>query len=1259
MAKKRKLIKTLLAVLVFIALLLTTAWYLVTYRFKEALQYIVKTESDGTYVLYTKAVVFSFFEKSVNVREAHLVPTDSLAEETRYDVKIPAVFFSIKSWSEILFAAKVTVDSFSIDFPEISIHDRSKDKPKKKRITVHASDVFDKLQDIKSHLSVRSFTLNNAAFSYGSARLPGKFHSNRINFSVKNFDDTDSNKHFLTSESVLLDIADQHWKLPNDRHEIQFRQLWLSGEERVFRIDSCTFSGLDKYNRPFSVSVDRILFSTDNLAALYQKDELIIDSLLLIHPRITIPTSEKKKKDIKDNEHVISGTIKEMLPGIQVKYIHIDSGMVFLADNKEIRPLSKDKTDIKIYNLQIAQDDRPLRTDSIILSQQKIAFTTRDNLFKLNIDRFLLKDNSLYLSDVLFTPTPQNKEPKIFTFKAPAMRLKNIDLEDLIEKKISAEAAELINPEIDFVNNQTKRVVTTAAEKATKLQKFYTTLSALNELLDVDSFLIRNGNVSYRAFGDATTYLKLNDIDLDIRLNEFAASDDLGDIEESISSFRIQDITLYTPTLLVNAERLHMRGKRRKTEVASFSVHATKNKKLDIAGSGMTLSDFRWNGLLKKQVKLKSIGVKNVSVDLSADSTHSDTRAQASSALPLLDIGRLDLDSVTFKSKQAAAISFSALQCRLDNIRTDNGKFFWAKATAAIDSFQFENETTAMFSTKVQLNTAGLTRIQDFRLLQTRSGSSLNISIPAVSTRFPLGSTDFNQLHIISLGVDRPVLSYRQAQRTEGDSTSFALPNLRLDALSVKDASLEFIRSAKKLFVKTGVNLRAKHITTSTALLSLQSFDCQLDSLQTGGESWGLTLPFFASEVKDVRWQVQDEKMLKGHISSRWTDGHFVKQGDSSLLDVSDIDGEVAGADFRLSGAAVNVNSLLDKIAIRTGALRYNGKKSGVQSEFVRWQPEDRTLTTGPYSIKPLLGEKEYFEKLGWQSEYITVSGKIISITGLQYGVQEAKAITASGVLLKDILLTSFRDKTLPLPDHIFKPMFGQMLAAIPALIAIDTVAVENGSVLVDVISGFTKKRASIPIHNINVVVTGLRNFGYNDSLRISGTLQLYNTVAHQIMYKEAHNDSLHNFNLLLNTSPIVLSELSNITDPFANVVVKGGLADTLYAQWNGNKYAAVGKMHFYYKDLKVQLVKSTDSTRSTFMQRILSLFANDVLIRKKNQQASYIFYMRDAQKSVFNYWVKSLLSGALSSSVILQEKKLRKKYNKHKNVIRLPEIAF
>jgi hypothetical protein len=187
-------------------------------------------------------------------------------------------------------------------------------------------------------------------------------------------------------------------------------------------------------------------------------------------------------------------------------------------------------------------------------------------------------------------------------------------------------------------------------------------------------------------------------------------------------------------------------------------------------------------------------------------------------------------------------------------------------------------------------------------------------------------------------------------------------------------------------------------------------------------------------------------------------------------------------------------------------------------------------------------------------------------------------------------------------------------------------------------------------------VITNIKNTdNANDSLTIVANAKLFNNYIRHFHYKEAYGDSLSYFTVNFNTSPMILPEYSQVTAPLAAVSVNNGKSDTLFASWAGNKYAAIGKMDFYYNDLKVRLLNKRDPSKKGFLLSLENMLANAVILNKKNSKHSRVYFERDREKFVFNYWVKTSLRGLLSSIGIKSNKKYYKQYMKMRGPYSLP----
>jgi hypothetical protein len=131
-----------------------------------------------------------------------------------------------------------------------------------------------------------------------------------------------------------------------------------------------------------------------------------------------------------------------------------------------------------------------------------------------------------------------------------------------------------------------------------------------------------------------------------------------------------------------------------------------------------------------------------------------------------------------------------------------------------------------------------------------------------------------------------------------------------------------------------------------------------------------------------------------------------------------------------------------------------------------------------------------------------------------------------------------------------------------------------------------------------------------------------------------------------MNASPMKLTHFSDATVPLASVKVSKGQADTLYAHWIGNKYAAFGVMNFHYEDLAINILDKKEPQRKKFLLSIENWVAN-LILRNKNNKQSLVYFERDREKFIFNYWVKTSMSGLMTSVGVKGNRKYMKKWKR------------
>jgi hypothetical protein len=87
---------------------------------------------------------------------------------------------------------------------------------------------------------------------------------------------------------------------------------------------------------------------------------------------------------------------------------------------------------------------------------------------------------------------------------------------------------------------------------------------------------------------------------------------------------------------------------------------------------------------------------------------------------------------------------------------------------------------------------------------------------------------------------------------------------------------------------------------------------------------------------------------------------------------------------------------------------------------------------------------------------------------------------------------------------------------------------------------------------------------------------------------------------------------------------------------FQANDHYALGEMKFYYKDLKISVLKE-NAENVEENASFKSFFANAFIVHKKNPRFLFvkkgdIYFERNEEKSIFSYWAKSILSGVVTS---------------------------
>lgn len=1241
--KAKKWGKRLLILLLIRLVVGGILYYVIVYRFKEIVQVVVKKETDGAYAFDASDAKLSLFRKKLVLRNVTLVCKDSMSAAAHYAVNIPEVYLAIDSWMDLIFHKKVAIDSLVIVQPQVIAHQHQRHE--KKQVSFHAAEIFSGLQKALKHLQVRSFSLQNGAYTYGTVFNDTQFKSNQINFSVRNFAQQHTDKErLLSSDDVTLELHNQHWTLPSGSAEISFKRLYFSGATETFRLDSCAYRSLDSTKPRIAFSADKLYFNSKQLADIYEKEELVIDTLFVERPVVKLQTGNQRT--LKDSAH-IGQAFEKMFAGIKFKYLDVKEGQLsFYKTDERLPTYVTEKTDLKIFNLQMEPRAAHISTDSIQLSLHNLRMVTRDSLFEMKVQDFAFRNNELVFKNVSYGPTAFNQNEEGISFETPLLELKDVDLESLLHKRLQGTEAILHRPSITVYKKG--KTVKSHRHKGND-DHFYQTLHGVGELIDVNDFRIVDGSLSYKAHGGSDIKMDMKGLNAGILLNQFLASDSLIDIKRAMPDLRIREMLLASPKLKLSVNDYHFDGSVRHNAAKRF--HLSLVNGTDIAGTDLYWNIFDWD-MFKNHgiIQVESIDAH----ELKITPVKPDHVQQERKELPVIAIRRVDVGSLDFN--QAGSISFNAKNICVDNMGSEKHFLHWKNAAAELKDIVITRPHMNAAIGRIDFTNEYESVLHNAVVVIDNEKSTVNLALPVVKLKAALHSTDMARLNLAALVLDDPNITIKNSGEKKNPGALKMPVELNAGKMVINRGKLNYT-SGSDVSVNGVLNFNAYNIKTNK-----EKDPVQFDSVIVVMNDLSVVKKDMEIGIGKTNWVLSEGAVvntekgleLKSDIVGKWSDvSATVHAKDSLQVTVEKLKGGFAKYKISLIPAPpLTWKTLMYYIHIDDAAVHMRTQSMNASLGSVNWEKYKKQLTIRSFSMQPNAGMEETFAKANKQTDYIAVEGKTLFVNGLQFD----SSLDIQSVLAVDLSLTAARDKRKPFAGT-HKLMPTQLLQTIKLPFSVNIIMLQDSKITVYEISAATHKTGSIPFEDVDAAIMRVTNRpGPADSLQLMLSAHLLNNHIREFYYSEAYNDSLSHFRAGVRAASMPLPPYSNITVPLAAVNVAGGNADTLFANWTGNTHGAIGTMNFHYSGLKVKLLDKHDPSKKHFWLALENWLANSLVIKNNNREQSRIFFMRDKQKFIFNYWAKTLMHGMMSSVGVKSNRKYLKQYRKAQQTYELPE---
>ncbi|MBO9202141.1 MULTISPECIES: AsmA family protein [Niastella] len=1209
----KKILKsvTVISLVIAIAIFLLLV-FIIKYRIKSVIKEVVRQETHGVYELDFSKISIDFFKGRIKLKAVDFRPASAHPEIKDYRFTISQLYFSLSSWNQLFFHKKLFVDSLQINAPVITIYQQAAQKNKNGLGPIQ--EIFRSMQDVSDIFKVRMLEINRGRMAIYREANERPLMINNISFRVENFGQKKrANTHLRYSDNLTLHIGSQRWLFPSGQL-IKFDNLFFSGKDQAFQVDSCSITTApDNKGRRTSLFAEKLLFRTDELESVFERSELNIDTLYCKSPVLSVAMPADKKD--KDTVSELNEAIQQLPGNINIKYINIENGQVHLTSSDGKRSYTGKKTNLKIYSLSIWHNPVPvIRTGRIDLNLHEISFATRDSLYLLTVKEFSFDSNNLVCKNAYLKPSPKAKG-YLSGITLPAFTLFEISLNDLLEKRLKALVAVIDKPQFFFTSKAKKKT----NEIGIPVNKFYSTLKDLAQLIDVRWLTIRDGTLDYTPRVSTTPELTLRNIDAEIDLVGMLNSSSLQGTKRSIHALSIGALNLDKKNITVDLDDFFVDGSREFGKLGALDVRLLSGIRLNAAN--LYWEGFSWEDFVRdKSIHIDTLNIPTLGFWVR---TLPGQGMKSKTGLQPLTINRLNIGETRLDVKTASNAEMKAMVSKVafKGLKTTGQFFAWQSGSARADSILFKNDHKQLTIQQMQVG-QGEAALQHL----TYRDVSSQVNIPQIKFQVQINNTDLEELRFPFLALYQPEITINRSQPDLLSATKDPTPVLKpfqIGKLEIIGGHFNYKQTDERLDLSAHFDahvLGARLENDNPEAIIFDKVSMQLDSLSL------------------------DKPLSQGFIT--------IRNASASV------------ANYPL---AVNLNSdnsgltnVINNIHITNGRVEYYDSSLVATVAKITGKGKEGYLGFNQVVIKPSKSLDKFLKTSEWQKDYVTFSCDSIGLLHLNnQALMNDGEVAIRSVFLQGPRISTFRNKNMAFQHGIEKLMPTRLLAGINRPLRIDSIQVKGAGVEVHEVSAITNRESTIPIDELNAVFRNINSRpNEQDSLVLELSARVLNYGVRTFRYAESYQDSLSGFTMHYGISPMQLSHLTQVTNPLTAIAVTSGEADTLYANLSGNKYAAYGDINFYYRNLKVRLLNKEDTLKKNWLLFVGTLLANGV-IKSSNQSQARMFYLRDREKFVFNYWIKTLFSGFGTSVGVKRNSKYKKLYNEAEEKYSLPAVSL
>ncbi|MGE0638597.1 MAG: hypothetical protein AB7G44_12220 [Bacteroidia bacterium] len=306
-------------------------------------------------------------------------------------------------------------------------------------------------------------------------------------------------------------------------------------------------------------------------------------------------------------------------------------------------------------------------------------------------------------------------------------------------------------------------------------------------------------------------------------------------------------------------------------------------------------------------------------------------------------------------------------------------------------------------------------------------------------------------------------------------------------------------------------------------------------------------------------------------------------------------------------------------------------------AQGISYSDSSAMLEIQKFSIHPNYTNHDFTSRFNYQTDRIEASGNTIAVHDFSIATYlKSLDIISSYIEIEKLDLQVFRDKRKEF-KHVLKPTFQEMMYNYPQLLQIDSIGLINGNVTYTEHAEGANEAGYISFNSIHAKIYNITNDtiykSKNAFTELRSNALLMGKSKIDILLKAKLYEPENTFTVSGSLAAMQASELNPILEKNGFIYVTNGKIDAMNFSFTANNTKSSGVLTMLYHDLDITVKnKRTDDT-TALKERFISAIANTLVINSNPMPGhevrnGKIEHERDAEKFLFNYCVKSILSG-------------------------------